>query len=56
MSDLTEVADAEPAGERRVNTFALVALLSAVIGLFWNPFGLLAVVAVAAGSGLCTAG
>ena len=49
MSDLTEVADVEPVGERRVNTFALVALLSAAVALFWNPFGLPAVVAVICG-------
>ena len=49
MSGVKEADTAEPVGERRVNTFALVALLSAAVGLFWNPFGLPAVVAVVSG-------
>lgn len=49
MSGLTEADAAEPVRERRVNTFALIALLSAAVGLFWNPFGLPAVVAVVCG-------
>lgn len=49
MSGVKEVDAAEPVGERRVNTFALIALLCAAVGLFWNPFGLPAVVAVVSG-------
>lgn len=49
MSGLKEVGAVEPVRERRVNTFALIALLSAAVALFWNPFGLPAVVAVVSG-------
>ena len=43
-----EASDASPTS--KVNTYALIGLVSAAITLFWNPFGLPAIAAVIAGA------
>ena len=50
MSGLHEAEASDASPTSKVNTYALIGLVSAAITLFWNPFGLPAIAAVIAGA------